>query len=153
MPDLKENIVKNMLMAPNNIIDDIKKNYFTDGELDKNKILSNNSGREIKSPIFDTTIEYGKNDKPGAIRFKTKGEEEPNIGIILSRKYGKEQMAYMSVDPSKMMGIHFVMLKWGNKTMERNTDLDTRQGRIIFIATNYDPNKSKEKKTSKEKEL
>lgn len=141
-----------MLMTSNDIIDEIKKDFFTDGELDKEKVLSLGKIKKIENKPYETTIEYGKSDKMGAIRFKTLNNEEPNIVILLSQKFPKYQFAYMSLDKTKIKGIHFVVVKDRKTSMEKWTDLDTRQGRMIFLAANYNPN-SKKMEIEREKEL
>lgn len=138
---MSEVVVKNMIIAPNDIIDDIAKKFFTDGNIDLDKVKGN-SRTNIVNPPIETMVEHGTEGN-GAIRYKTYNQEEPNLVCILANKqeYTKVQFVYTSVDISKEDGMHFMMVKKSHITYEKIFNLSTRHGRMIFLATTFNPNK------------
>lgn len=131
-------IVANMIVAPNLVLKDIQKKYYTpEGNLDFEKIIPDKGEWETPSNAFHTKIEFGRDNLDGCIRFFTLEKPAPKIGRVLSLWYPSEKMAYLSVFLGSFANINSVVMKRGRFAYEKEYDLHTRHGRIIYKTVTF----------------
>lgn len=142
MPDLGEKqepqIVANMIVAPNDILKDIREKYFNkEGNLDFRKVIPNKEKWGTKEIPFKTSLEEGRDNLDGCIRFLTHDNPAPEIGRVLSLRYPTTKMAYFSAFFGSVGKCTMVFIKKGKYSYEKHYDLSTRHGRVIYKTAFY----------------